>query len=67
MDEASREPRKLCAGMDKELVQLKRKHPLNSTIMQILNQFEPVIESVDTTETPAPAPRPIDRKIKGAG
>ncbi|MFC5551864.1 hypothetical protein [Massilia aerilata] len=35
---------KLCVGTDKELVQLKRKYARNSTIMQILNQFEAGIE-----------------------
>jgi hypothetical protein len=36
---------KLCMGTDKELVQLKRKHAANSTIMQILNQFETSVEA----------------------
>jgi hypothetical protein len=45
--EASRELRKLCGGIDKELVQLKRKYAANSTILQILNQFEPGIEVAD--------------------
>jgi hypothetical protein len=40
-----REIRKLCDGTDKELVQLKRKYAGNSTIMQILNQFEIGIEA----------------------
>jgi hypothetical protein len=31
---------KLCVGTDKELAQLKRKYAANSTIMQVLNQFE---------------------------
>jgi hypothetical protein len=31
---------KLCMGAEKELAQLKRKYAANSTIMQILNQFE---------------------------
>ena len=42
--ELPRELSKLCAGTDKELTQLKRKYATNSTIMQILNQFEPGIE-----------------------
>jgi hypothetical protein len=42
--ELPRELSKLCVGTDKELVQLKRKYAANSTIMQILNQFEPGIE-----------------------
>lgn len=39
---------KLCLGTDKELVQLKRKYAANSTIMQILNQFEAGIEVAET-------------------
>jgi phage host-nuclease inhibitor protein Gam len=39
-----RELGRLCAGTDKELAQLKSKYATNSTIMQILNQFEPGIE-----------------------
>jgi hypothetical protein len=35
---------KLCMGTDKELAQLKRKYAANSTIMQILTQFESGIE-----------------------
>lgn len=31
---------KLCVSTDKELAQLKRKYAANSTIMQVLNQFE---------------------------
>ena len=50
--EMPRELSKLCAGTDKELVQLKRKYAANSTIMQILNQFEPGIEAAE-----APAPK----------
>jgi hypothetical protein len=42
--ELPRELSKLCAGTDKELAQLKRKYAANSTITQILNQFEPGIE-----------------------
>jgi hypothetical protein len=51
-DEVSRELRKLCEGSDKELVQLKRKYASNSTIMQILNQFDVGIELAE-----APAKR----------
>jgi hypothetical protein len=40
MNEVSRELRKLCGSTDKELVQLKKKYAANSTIMQILNQFD---------------------------
>lgn len=52
MNEVSRELRKLCSGTDKELTQLKRKYATNSTIMQILNQFEGGIEAAE-----APAPK----------
>jgi hypothetical protein len=52
MKEASRVMLKVCAGTDKELVQLKRKYANNSTIMQILNQFEAGIEAAE-----APAPK----------
>jgi len=44
MNAVSRELRRLCGRMDKELVQLKKKYAANSTIMQILNQFEASIE-----------------------
>jgi hypothetical protein len=47
MNEVSRELRKLCGGMDKELLQLKKKYAANSTIMQILNQFEAPVEVAD--------------------
>jgi hypothetical protein len=40
---------KLCMGTDKELVQLKRKYGANSTIMQILNQFEVGVEIADVS------------------
>jgi hypothetical protein len=42
---------KLCMGTDKELMQLKRKYAANSTIMQVLNQFEAGIE---IAEAPGP-------------
>jgi len=51
MNDVTREIRKLCAGTDKELVELKRKYASNSTIMQILTQFETGIEA---NEIPAP-------------
>lgn len=51
MNDVTRELRKLCGGIDKELVELKRKYSSNSTIMQILTQFETGIEA---TETQAP-------------
>lgn len=44
VNEVSRELRSLCGGMDRELVQLKKKYAGNSTIMQILNQFEGPVE-----------------------
>jgi hypothetical protein len=40
---------KLCMGTDKELAQLKRKYGANSTIMQILNQFEAAIELAEVS------------------
>jgi hypothetical protein len=40
---------KLCMGTDKELTQLKRKYRANSTIMQILNQFESGIELAEAS------------------
>jgi hypothetical protein len=49
MNEVSRELRKLCGGTDKELVQLKKKYAANSTIMQILNQFDVGIELAETS------------------
>lgn len=49
MNEVGRELRKLCGSMDKELVQLKKKYAANSTIMQILNQFDVGIELADAT------------------
>lgn len=71
MNEVSRELRKLCGGTDKELVQLKRKYAANSTIMQILNQFEAGVETADTSDapvpTPAPAPATKSRKPRRAG
>lgn len=44
VNEVSRELRSLCGGMDRELVQLKKNYAGNSTIMQILNQFEGPVE-----------------------
>lgn len=41
---------KLCIGTNKELAQLKRKYGANSTIMQILNQFETGIEIADVSD-----------------
>ena len=44
IQEVPREIGNSCAGTDKELAQLKRKYAANSTIMQLLNQFETAIE-----------------------
>jgi hypothetical protein len=44
MKEVRRDMPASCAGTDKELAQLKRKYAANSTIMQILTQFESGIE-----------------------
>jgi hypothetical protein len=49
VNEVTREINKLCAGTGKELAQLKRKYAANSTIMQILNQFEPGVELSEAT------------------
>jgi hypothetical protein len=49
LNDLSREIRKLCGGTDKELAQLKRKYAANSTIMQVLNQFEASIEIAEVT------------------
>jgi hypothetical protein len=54
MNGVAREINMLCAGTDRELVQLKRKYATNSTIMQILTQFE---TGVDAAEVPAPKSR----------
>lgn len=60
MSDSSREIRKLCGGTDKELAQLKRKYAANSTIMQILNQFEASIEAAE-------APSPKSGALKRSG
>jgi hypothetical protein len=44
IEDADRGVLKFCIGTDKELARLKRKYAANSTIMQILNQFEAGIE-----------------------
>jgi hypothetical protein len=49
--------------MDRELVQLKKKYAENSTIVQILNQFDPGIETNDIIETPAPALRSKNSRL----
>lgn len=69
VNEVSRELRRLCGGMDRELLQLKKKYAGNSTIRQILDQFEAGIEMVETTEAPVltPAPALKNRKLKRAG
>jgi hypothetical protein len=60
MKEVRRDLPKACAGTDRELVQLKRKYAANSTIMQILNQFDAGIEA-------AQAPAPKGREAIRAG
>lgn len=52
MRDIGRQIDKQCKDTDKELAQLKKKYAANSTIMQILNQFEADIEAAE-----APAPR----------
>ncbi len=59
-NELSREIRKLCGGTDKEMAQLKLKYAANSTIMQVLDQFEPGIEAAE-----APMPKSGTPKRKG--
>jgi hypothetical protein len=51
MKDAERDTLKPCIGTDKELAQLKRKYAANSTIMQILTQFE---SGIEVAEAPAP-------------
>ncbi|CAH0255814.1 hypothetical protein SRABI118_03091 [Massilia sp. Bi118] len=58
------EPHGSCATTGKELVQLKRKYAANSTIMQILNQFDIGTDTADIVETPAPAPAPKKKKAQ---
>jgi len=60
MNESSREIRKSCGDTDKELAQLKLKYAANSTIMQILNQFETGSEAAE-----APMPKSATPKRKG--
>jgi Fic family protein len=47
IDEANREHRKLCGGLDNELTRLKKKYATNSTIIQILNQFDDGFEAAN--------------------
>jgi hypothetical protein len=47
MQDIGRQIDRQCKGTDKELAQLKKKYAANSTIMQILNQFEADIEAVE--------------------
>lgn len=49
MSEPRIETRRLCSGTDRELARLKRKYAANSTIMQILNQFEVSIEAAEVS------------------
>jgi hypothetical protein len=58
MNEVTREINRLCAETDKEMAQLKRKYAANSTIMQILNQFETGLEAV---AVPAPKRKAANR------
>jgi hypothetical protein len=55
MQDIGREIDKLCKGTDKDLAQLKKKYAANSTVMQLLNQFETGIEAMEAA-IPAPAP-----------
>lgn len=58
------EPHGSCAATGKELGQLKRKYAANSTIMQILNQFDIGTDPTDMVETPTPAPAPKKKKAQ---
>lgn len=58
------EPRGSCAATGKELVELKRKYAANSTIMQILNQFDIGTDTADIVETPLTAPAPKKKKAQ---
>jgi hypothetical protein len=60
MKDANRDMHKVCAGTDKELTQLKRTYAANSTIMQVLAQFESGIEATE-------APPPKGKTVKRAG
>jgi hypothetical protein len=55
MEEVNREIRKLCTGTDKELARLRRKYVAESTVMQVLNEFEPDIEASEIQATKAKA------------
>jgi hypothetical protein len=45
MKEINREIHKLCTGTDKQLEKLKRKYAADSTVIQILNEYESGIEA----------------------
>ena len=60
MKDVNREIEKLCKGTGQELARLKRKYAANTTIMQVLNQFETGIEATD-------APAPTNRAGRRAG
>lgn len=47
MNEESRELYKFCGGAGKELDRMKQKYAANSTITQILNQFDPGIDALE--------------------
>jgi hypothetical protein len=61
------EARGSCGATGKELVLLKRKYAANSTITQILNQFEAGTDTVNIVETPEPAPGPKKSQPRKAG
>jgi len=46
MREVNREIEKLCKGTDKKLVQLKKKHAMNLSVMRRLDAFEPGLEVI---------------------
>jgi len=63
----SNEPHRPCGGTEKELIWLKQKYAANSTIMQILNQFDVSDEIAEIVQTPTPAAVPKKGKGKRAG
>jgi len=65
--EASRESRRSCGATEKELVELKRKYAANSTIMQILNQFDLGTDPAGMAEIPEPVSAPKKSQPRKAG
>lgn len=51
LPELLRETQRLCMGTDVQLAQLKKKYQENSSVMQLLGEFEPDIEAGAATRT----------------